>query len=253
MLLYANIGDLRGNPNMNNMGDRKGAVESFSKTLAIARGIYEADPADQRARSDYATALARMAVVQAPEDVQTKIQMLRQAIDLQTQISAENLFVRADLVSSHLMLGDTYQAQGDEQNALRCYRQGALLAEQLVESGQPVQLARAIALYRRLGLAAARGGDRKTALEYGHKIVETSKPRTDNKWPADAHRTLQARASAAKGMIHSAIGGARDREEARTWLSRALSLYREMESQPTFPAEYRADMKLVEGELGRLK
>jgi len=253
MLLYSHIGDLRGNPAMPNMGDRQGAVEPFRKMLEIARSIHEADTADQRARSDYAIALSRVAAVQAPEEVHSRIQMLRQAIELQKQLSSENLSNRADMSASYNMLGDAYTAGGDASNALRAYRDGVQAAESTLASANPNLLARIISLYRKLGLAAAGNGDRKTALEYGRKALETSEPRADKKRTAESQTVLSARGMATKGLILVALGGARDREEARTWLKKGLELYRELEGQPMVTADYRADVKTIESELEKLK
>jgi hypothetical protein len=63
MFAYSHVGDTLGNPVYDNFGDIQGAFAAYSKSVAIAKTLHEADLADVRATSDYGIALLRLGIV----------------------------------------------------------------------------------------------------------------------------------------------------------------------------------------------
>jgi tetratricopeptide (TPR) repeat protein len=63
MLAYSHVGDTLGNPAYDNAGDAAGALESYNKMVPIAKSLYDADPSDVRALSDYGIAQLRQGIV----------------------------------------------------------------------------------------------------------------------------------------------------------------------------------------------
>ena len=260
MLVYSHIGDVLGSPNLPNLGDTKGAVQAYARMLEIARQIHDADPADQRARSDYANALTRMAVV---EEIPSRIRMLRQAIQLQNEVAQTNpddRSNRSDLTINYKFLGDAYLSTNDPQNAMRAYREGVRLAESMFPAVTPTQSTGTVMMYRKLGEMMARNGERRAALEMGEKalqLVDPAGPAAKN-WPVSPQKLMSARGAAAMGSIFAALAKSADRrpsdqKEARRWLQNGLQLYRAREALSPLTYTLRREMQDVESELEKLK
>src|SRR5262249_7397389 len=58
MLAYGHIADLLGHPDMQNLGDRAGALQAYRRAADIGRTLHELDRADQRAATDYGIVLS---------------------------------------------------------------------------------------------------------------------------------------------------------------------------------------------------
>src|SRR5205814_10096438 len=59
MLAYGHIADVSGNPNLQNLGDRAGSLQAYRRAAEIGKGLYEADPANEKAAADYGMILSR--------------------------------------------------------------------------------------------------------------------------------------------------------------------------------------------------
>jgi tetratricopeptide (TPR) repeat protein len=256
MFVYAHMGDLLGNPNLPNLGDTKGAVQAYGRVLEIARRIHDADPADQRARSDYAIALTRVAIV---EEIPSRIRMLRQAIQLQNEVAQTNpddRSNRSDIAINYKFLGDAYRNTGDRQNAIQAYREGLRLAESMFPAVTPVLATGIVTMYRSLGELMARNGERRAAVEMGEKALQLGDPAgpTAKQWPAVPYKLMSARGTAAMGWIFAALAKSvhrrpSDLEEARRWLQKGLLLYREREALGPMTNDLKREMREVETEL----
>lgn len=263
MFSYSHLGDVLGNPNLPNTGDTAGAVKAYSRVVEIARRIYDADPADKRAQSDFAIALSRMAVVSTPRDVGSRIRMLQQAIDLQNQLSRTNpddLSNRADSAVNHLFLGDAYLSEGDAQRAAETWREGIRLAEPMLSSATPTIARGTLMMYRRLGELTAARGDRKAALLLGEKAMQLVAPENPlaKRWTEDTRNALCGLGTSAAGYIHvalwkSAYRQRSDAEAARLSLRKAGVCYRALEGRPTFTRNMQQELRSVESELEGLK
>ena len=263
MIAYGYIGDLLGNPNLPNMGDPKGAVAAYERMLDTARRIHMADPLDQRARSDFAIALSRMAAVLPADDALSRIRMLTQAIQLQHEISQgnpENLSNRIEMAVNHNFLGDAYLTARDIKQAMRAYREGVRLAEPMFASATPVLGGGTALMYRKLGEALARNGDRQGALAYGQRAMDWADPAKSpaGKWPPNARNIQFARGAAAMGYIHAALARSTasessDKPDARRWLQESLGLYRALGPQRSPHSLVSREIRAVEAELEKLK
>jgi tetratricopeptide (TPR) repeat protein len=260
MFVYSHIGDVLGNPNLPNLGDTKGAVQAYARMLEIARQIHDADPADQRARSDYAIALTRMAIV---EEIPARIRMFRQAIQLQNevaQVNPEDHSNRTDIALNYKFLGDAYLSKDDPQNAMRAYREGVQLAESMFPAVTPVLATGTVMMYRKLGELMARNGERRAAVEIGEralKLVDPAGPAAKD-WPASPQKLMSARGAAAMGWIYTALAKSAhrqpsDQEAARRWLQNGLVLYRARESLGPLTSGLKREMREVESGLEKFK
>ncbi len=68
MVTYGNLGGALGNPLYPNLGDTTGARVYYTKALAMARDLANADPNDQLAQHDLASALLYRSILDPPRD-----------------------------------------------------------------------------------------------------------------------------------------------------------------------------------------
>jgi eukaryotic-like serine/threonine-protein kinase len=263
MFAYSHLGDLLGNPNLINLGDTAGAVAAYRRVLEIARKVHEDDPADHRARGDYAIALSRMAVVLPPDQVRQRIELLQRALQLQRELAAVNpqdLFVGSERAANHLFLGDAYMASGDVRAAAAAYRQGVQLTEALLPNVSAVIARVMLRLYGKLGTLLAQRGDRAGALALRDKalrLIQADTPASRN-WTAQSTALLQAVSDANAGHITASLArspapAVSDAADARQWLQRALHRYRALENRPTTTADDRREKRAIETDLEKLK
>lgn len=265
LLMFANsyIGDVLGNPNTPNLGDKPGAVEAYGKMAEIARRLHETDPADQRAKSDYAIALSRVAAVMAPEQSELQVKLLEEAIRILREcvnLDPKNAPVLVELGTDHMFLGDALQASGAEQKALQAYRDGLNLLEPVRGSEARIVLNAYVLLCRKLGELSAKRGDRTASVNFAQRALDAGDPDQPQvkKHSADLRRALQARALAAAGLTYAALirpglNNPADRAAAQLWLEKSLQLYREMQNQLSFSELQRAEMRSVESALELVK
>ena len=138
MFAYAHIGDVLGNPNLQNLGDTAGAIEAYRRMAAVARSVHSADTADQRAAGDYAIALARVAAAMPGEQLRERVDLLRQSLKLHegiARVNPGNLSNRADMSNAYALLGDALAASGDHPGAVRADREALALSETLLNAG----------------------------------------------------------------------------------------------------------------------
>ncbi len=262
MFEYSHKGDLLGNPNLSNLGDRPGAVEAYRKMIDIARQLHEADPKDQRARSDYAIALSRVSAVLPDNAYDERIRTLRQSIQLQRDVESvtpDNLLNRADLVYNHNFLGDALDASGQVDLAQKTYEQGIKIAETMLPGTQSTLLATTALIHRKLGILHGKRGERDLALRHARAVLELTNPETElaRKRPVDFQRFFTVRGFSAMGLAHAALArsssrNAQDAKEARRWLSQSLARYRELSKLPTFSNTNRNEVVVLQKALEEL-
>jgi tetratricopeptide (TPR) repeat protein len=255
MFVLSHIGDALGNPNVPNLGDTKAAVEMYRRMLEVARKIQEADPADQRARSDHAIAIMRVTALLGPEEAPEKIRLLRQAIEMQEQVArvtANNLSNQADLTYSYNFLGDALQEGKQDKEAMRAYLQGLRYGEPILEKGSSTLEAALALLYRKLGILSGKNGDRATALAFARKaydLTDPNGPKAKGR-PEGFQRFFTLRGYAAMALTYAALG---DKKMARDWLERSLAKYRELEKHPSYSSTYKKERALLEKTLEGLR
>jgi len=224
--------------------------------------LYEADPADQRARSDYGIALSRMAVSLPGGKEAERIQLLRQALQFQEEVErrdARNVVNLGDMATGYLFLGDAYRVLRDDRSAAIAYHDGLRRAESALSSGSAVTTYTCLLLYGRLGELAARRGARAESLEFARRAAELADPAGPEakSRAADRQVFLPARGAAAGGRIYAALwrfsGRGEDRARARELFFGSWNRYRALERHVAFNAVYAREMREVEKALEELK
>lgn len=255
MFEYSHAGDVLGNPNVPNLGDRAGAAEVYGKMVEVARQLHEADPKDQRGRSDYGIALSRVAAVLPDTSAAEKIRLIRQAIALMREVekaTPDNRMNRSELVYNYNFLGDVLEVSGDLKGARQAYQDALQLAEPLLSSATSTLLTAAALVYRKVGILEARSGQRESALASARRAYALARPDQGQakKRPREFQRFFEVRASTAMGLIHAALarstaGTPQDRTEARRWLHQSLERYEALAKLPSFSNTHRREVTLI--------
>jgi non-specific serine/threonine protein kinase/serine/threonine-protein kinase len=179
-LAYQRVGDVQGNPTNANLGDMRGALESYGKAAMIARGMVAAAPSDTRARRTLALVYERLADVTAPlGNPRDALTYQRQALATYAAIdsmTAEPLATH-QLAVSRIKLGDllghpAFANVGDTAGTSAQYREALRLLEAIADrppDRYENQRYRAL-LYERIGRLEDQAGDAHAALTLGRSL-----------------------------------------------------------------------------------
>ena len=80
MLVDGHVADVLGNPGLQNLGDRSGALQAYRKAAEIGKTLYETDRADQRAAADYGIVLSRVETMLDDRDPGAKLAVQLESI-----------------------------------------------------------------------------------------------------------------------------------------------------------------------------
>ena len=138
MLAYEHIGDVLGNPDLQNLGDRPGALRAFRQAADVGKRLYELDRSDQSAASDYGIVLSRVETAMDDNDFLQKLAVQRESLrvlDEAVSISPDNVTLQVYRALVHLHLGDTLTAAGKVEDARLAYLDSAAIAEPSLKLG----------------------------------------------------------------------------------------------------------------------
>jgi tetratricopeptide (TPR) repeat protein len=209
---YLKVGDVQGNPYVPNLGDVKGALESYRRALAISEALTRANANDFEARLCLARSHKSVAEVQPIlGNTAEAAANFRKAAEIFEALSASrpgDTRVRMELASCYEVLGDVLGHTGlenlsDRAGAIESYRK-AMAIDEAVASGEPgnTRARRAMGIVRmKTADMQGDGGDWKAALENYRGALEILQALSTAE-PANA----QARRSVA--MIHRKTGEA---------------------------------------------
>jgi tetratricopeptide (TPR) repeat protein len=255
MQIYTHIGDVLGNPNLRSLGDTRGATEAYNQMLSVARHLYEIDPADQRAVSDYAIALTRVAAVQREDRQAEKLAQLRESLRLLhevARVNPQNAINQWDMAHGYKLLGDALLKMDDRAGAVHSYQQSLGLAERLLKAGVNSPAPTLVAVCQMLATEAARSGDRETALARAHRALEVS-----DGAGVSSRKFLVPQAAAAMGLayarLESRVKSAEDRRQAVFWLQKSLAGWRAAQGDPAFAPPHKRQMQQVEETLAEIR
>jgi non-specific serine/threonine protein kinase/serine/threonine-protein kinase len=250
MMAYGHIADVLGNPGVGNLGDRAAALQAFQRAAGLAKELYEADRANQRAVADYGIALSRVETVM--DDGPDKVKVQRESMAILGEavaIDASNLQLKVyeTLVAQHL--GDSLMKTGDRGSARDAYARSVQVAGPAVSSGQAPIVILFIQSAQRLARLDGVTGRRSEALDLGKRAVQAGE--------SGPTRT-RARAYAVPGFAYAALeeSAARqpgDHEQALSWLRKSLDAWRAGKAEPGFAAAHQREMDQVVEALARLE
>jgi len=255
MLAYSHVGDTLGNPNLDSFGDAAGALDAYSKMMAAAKLLYDADPDDQRAATDYAIALMRIANALPARQGSEKIERFRQSRELFERVakaSPSNVINAVNRSFVEAQMGDLMLARGNHEAAVGSYEQAIATAEALLaaDPAQAPPQRLLVMVERKLADEHARAGRRERALAVLDKMLHLAE---DSQKTSGLPRlsVLVPRAYAAAGSVHAILAQSpaaqpgqrrRDGEEARNWYQQAVSAWQQLSRQPAFSTFNRKEM-----------
>lgn len=256
LLAYGHIADVLGNPNLENLGDRAGALQAYRRAADIAKGLFEVDPANQRAGADYGIALSRVAAVMEDRDLNAKVAVERESLHVLGDLargSPQDVSLQIYLAFVNLQLGDTLTLAGDVRGAGAAYSESVAVALAGRKSGQVSFITTYVLSSLKLGQNAVARGHRTEALDSAHHAYEaTLNLPAGAKSPFMEPRGLGAMGLTYASLSRSPLRRPGDREQALSWLGKSLGAWHKVQSNPGFAAPHRREMLEVEAKLTTL-
>ena len=169
MLAYGHVADVLGNPGLQNLGDRTGALQSYRKAAEIGKTLYETDRADQRAAADYGIVLSRVETMMDDGDPGAKLAVQQESLRVledAAKINPGNVALKIYLALVNQHLGDSYTAAADIGTAQQAYLRSADITSSGMQSGHASLHILFIQTNQRLALNAVARGRRGEALEF---------------------------------------------------------------------------------------
>ncbi|MGA2740491.1 MAG: serine/threonine-protein kinase [Bryobacteraceae bacterium] len=146
---YEKVGDIQGEPGAGNVGNTRGAVESYRQAVSLRQSLHDADSADPAIRVAMAAGLVKLANVQArTPELEAAVSNCRRALVL----AGKTLEAHPGLSSAVVGLAQTHSAMS------------LLLLKKNDVRGSIDEAARSLALRERLAAAAPRDRDAQLAL-----------------------------------------------------------------------------------------
>ena len=175
---YQVLGDVLGHAGVQNLGDRAGALQSYSKAQAIYEAQAASDPGNNAARRGVAILRMRIGdLLLARDDMEGAMSNFRSALDiLETLSSADPTNADASrlLALGYKKVGGAHEVSGDSREALKYYRKAALINESLVKADPTNAQASMnyVVTLRYIGDLSYKMRDRAGALVEYQKILE---------------------------------------------------------------------------------
>jgi serine/threonine protein kinase len=177
---YLKLGDLQGRPASTNVGNTQGALESYSKALAISEKLYAANPRDTALAKNLSMAsIAYSAALKVVGNYKAALALDKNALDLCVQLaeqepSEDNQRLVAE---AYTILGGSYALVGDLNQVLDTRVKGYKVWRQLVvANSQKPENSRGLSLAsRRLGGILLETGDRPNALAHYREALAIEK------------------------------------------------------------------------------
>jgi len=204
MITYGNLGAALGNPLFPNLGDTAGAREYYGKALVIARDLAKADPNDQLAQYDLASALEYGSTLDLPrEEWAASLANLQEADRILHKLLAADPRSTAKLRA--LTVAEEYEGRrldglGKTEEAVVKARESLADAEAL-RARNPADLSpatQALISEISLGVILAHHGDQTEAMETERKAISMAE-----RYPAPANepdRVTRSIAMAYEGL-----------------------------------------------------
>jgi non-specific serine/threonine protein kinase/serine/threonine-protein kinase len=137
---YQSLGDLQGHGELQNLGDREGALDSYHKAIAVFDGMAAEDRSDQKARGGAAVMRIRIGdMQQAQGELDIALENYRGALERAQSLFAadpKNDRFRRILALSYRKIGDLENQKGDSKEALQSARK-ALGLNQTLAAADP--------------------------------------------------------------------------------------------------------------------
>jgi tetratricopeptide (TPR) repeat protein len=257
MLAYENVGDVLGNPDLQNLGDRPGALRAYRQAAGVGKQLYELDRSGQRTASDYGIALGHVETAMDDNDFLQKsavqLESLR-VLDEAARNSPDNVTLQINRALVRLHLGDTRTAAGKLEDARLAYRDSAAITEPSLKLGHASLLVLFMRSNQRLALNAVARARRADALAFAERALHTREnPSADAPSVRAGPRGRSAMGLTYAALLRSPVRQPGDRENALSWLRKAADAWHAAQSDSALEAPDRREMREVEEALTRIE
>lgn len=234
---YEMLGDTLGNPGLYSLGDLKGALESYRKSLAAWQAVASADPDNTRARRAQAGLLMKIGDTEAAGGA-NPVERYRSGLAILNALPAaahDTIDTRRMLGMLDRKIGEKLAEQGDRQSAQQSFDQARQITEALAAadpSDSRAQFDLAVIL-KTLAEFAEGGGDRTTAAGCYSRVVDILE-----KLSRDDPENLRWRGLLSE--MYVVLGGlladAGNEQEGRSQTTRGIALMKSLADRPNAPA-----------------
>jgi len=258
MHAYSWLSVTLGGPERQNAGDSQGAFQAARKSLEQAKYLYDADPADVPAESNYGAVLMYLGQVTPPRGPEQRrtFELSEEVLSRALVRSPQDLDILRSKSRVESQLAVICMAKGERAAGTRYYAMAIAAAEKALgpDSSNPATQNALIVGVRGLAEEQARKGARAEALATLDRALRIAKTVDASAAPtALLARVNVARSWQAAGSVYTILGSResgdrafQDRQAARTWYRRALDEWRQLEPQQGFTAPYRREMEGAE-------
>jgi tetratricopeptide (TPR) repeat protein len=250
MIAYSHVGDVLGLPSLPNLGDAAGAEAVYTKMIALAKQLHEADAYDTRSATDYAIALMRLgSVIPAARSAEKEARLEQSSTLLHGLLdrTPDNVALRLNAALVDVELGHVLRDRGEPPRAARYYRRTLATTRPVLEAGNVAPLFSYTVAVREL--AKLGGADRAATLALVNdalQVVERHIARQSDPGAIEP-RILIARLY---GALMTAHAGAGHLNEAAAWRRKALALWDELSASPKFTSQGRREMEAFKAGFG---
>lgn len=175
---YDRVGDVRGAVySTASLGDATGAMDSYSKALAIREAMVAADPHDNQSRRDLAGSYTKIgSQLLETSEANRGVDYLKKAIGVYVQLMKDNpemAELPQDLARAYNNLGLALEDRGDAAGAVRSQREALRLREEILATDPDNHTyQRGLAVSRiNLGRALVLSGDTARGLQNNQKAL----------------------------------------------------------------------------------
>jgi eukaryotic-like serine/threonine-protein kinase len=257
MLAYGHVADVSGNPNLENLGDRAGALTAYRRAAEIGKALYDADPANEQAGADYGIVLSRVATAMDDGDLEAKVAAYRESLrvlDNVARISPTNVSLQLYRAYGNQQLGDTLKMSGNHEAAEKAYEDAGAIAESSRKSGQIAFVTLVVMSNLRLAQNSIARAHRGEALVFARRAFEASTELPHGTVsPFMAPRGLAAMGLTYAALARSPLRQPNDRDQALSWLHKSLDGWHRVQAEPSFSAIHQREVREVEDMLAKLE
>lgn len=175
---YERVGDVRGEPYAASLGDRRGALDSYFKSLRIREGLVTAAPHDAQSGGALAAIYQKIGnALLDTDDAARALDYLQKALAISSSLADEQsgqLESQRRLAGIHNDIGLALEERGDMAGALEHHRKATVLREQLLASNpRDPEARRDVSIsYVNTGRALYFSGDIPGAIAINRKGIE---------------------------------------------------------------------------------
>jgi tetratricopeptide (TPR) repeat protein len=247
-LAYGKVGDIQGNPSTQNIGDVRGALDSFRKGLALSQRLHELEPENPQFMHDLAAAHNRIGgILQRMGDMPGAAGSYEASLRIthrRGSLEPQNPEALRDLMIGHAKVAESQELRGDAKAALAGYREAEGCARRLAEldPNDLNALHGLVTVQHSVAEVLAAAGDAEAALQKFREALgiarRVAEREPTNEWS-------QVRLALSHTGVADALGAAGKHAEALPELRAALAIRRRIADAD--PANMRAQRDLMVG------